>query len=97
MNWGNHASRWWQGPRFKAILGEGAGDIHLYASFENFAHGKRVATEMGRNPEMAAWHAAKEAEPSSTATGPAVLITVFGDVSASQYFSSEFIKFRVLT
>tara|TARA_B110000259_G_scaffold186010_1_gene236267 strand:- start:1161 stop:1322 length:162 start_codon:yes stop_codon:yes gene_type:complete len=53
-------------------LGEGAGDIHLYASFENFAHGKRVATEMGRNPEMAAWHAAKEAEPSSTATGPAV-------------------------
>ncbi|MSP04711.1 MAG: hypothetical protein EXR05_05625 [Acetobacteraceae bacterium] len=43
----------------KIIFGDEVGDIHLYGRYENFTHGTKAAVDMGKDPEMLAWHAAR--------------------------------------
>lgn len=67
---------------FKAAYGEGAGNIHLYASFKDFTHAAHSATVASQDPEMAAWQAARDAEPSSHMKGPYIYRTMYGKAAA---------------
>lgn len=63
----------------KVIFGHGAGEIHLFCAFDDFAHGTKAATAMAADPAMAALMAEREKNPAGNLMGPEVWRTIFGE------------------
>jgi len=61
------------------IWGDGARDIHIYASFANMEAAGKAAAAMNADPDFAAQRNESEADPASYSEGPEMWRTVFGE------------------
>lgn len=66
---------------YRVGYGEGADDVHLYASFKDFSHASKSVTAMTQDPEYSAWAKTRESDPSSHLKGPEVFRTAFGKLA----------------
>ena len=63
----------------KVIAGAGAGDFHVYASFESMSKAASVSSSLPMDAEMQALMAEREADQSLELVGPEAFRRVFGE------------------
>jgi hypothetical protein len=66
----------------RVAVGDGAGNLEVYARFANFSAGTKAMQTMAADPEFKAFNAEREKEPAASVTGPYVYRTVYGEATA---------------
>jgi hypothetical protein len=66
----------------RVALGDGAGNLEVYARFANFSAGTKAMQRMAADPEFKAFNEEREKEPAATVIGPYVYRTVYGEATA---------------
>jgi hypothetical protein len=66
----------------RVAIGDGAGNLEVYARFANFSAGTQAMQTMAADPEFKAFNEEREKEPAATVSGPYVYRTVYGEPTA---------------
>jgi hypothetical protein len=66
----------------RVAVGDGAGNLEVYARFANFSAGTQAMQTMAADPEFKAFNEEREKEPAATVSGPYVYRTVYGEPTA---------------
>jgi hypothetical protein len=65
----------------QVVAGEGAGNMHLYAAFEDFSSISRATLTIASDPARATLLHERELNPAGEVVGPEVYRTIYGDVA----------------
>ena len=71
------------------IAGEGAGDIHLYASAKDFESYTNALDALNVDPEMQSFNSERNADPASVIVGPNIFRTISGKADLSKKVSLQ--------
>ena len=66
----------------RVALGDGAGNLEVYARFSSFSAGMQAMQAMAADPEFKAFNEEREKSPAATVSGPYVYRTVYGEATA---------------
>ena len=66
----------------RVAVGDGAGNLEVYARYANFSAGTQAMQTMAADPEFKAFNEEREKTPAATVSGPYVYRTVYGEATA---------------
>jgi len=66
----------------RVAIGDGVGNLEVYARFANFSAGTQAMQTMAADPEFKAFNEEREKNPAATVSGPYVYRTVYGEATA---------------
>jgi hypothetical protein len=72
------SQHWDQVMLSNVIAGEGAGDIHLYASAKDFESYGNAVDALNADPEMQNFNTERNTDPASVIVGPNIFRTIHG-------------------